>query len=152
MGKAAESEHACVWDHRALGKLIEEVSGGLGELRSAEAISRAGERRAVRQIDRLEAALAAHFELEEGDGGFFAEVLAAAPERGRRLDELRSAHGPLGEAMRALVGRAHGAGTSSAAWAGVARELDALLAHLQRHELAEDQLVAEALQRDLGGG
>lgn len=106
---------------------------------------------ALQAIEHLENVLAEHFRCEEGEDGFFAELLGAAPQLTAKLDELRREHPVLAKWMSAVAENARWAGLSGSAWRRVATDLSSFAQELTRHENAEDALVTDELLSDEGG-
>lgn len=140
------------FDHRALGEALAAATAALAELHSPDPSSVEGARKAVAAVDHLDLVLVYHLRSEEEDEGAFAEILAAAPHVAAKLDVLRLEHGPIAARMKKIVEDAGWAGVSRAAWRRVAGALHALAYELRRHECAEQELAADALLIDEGGG
>ena len=140
-----------VFDHHDVARAMAAIDRGLKRLLGESSPSVAASRSVTAAVERLEVELPRHFAMEEGESGFFAEMLPAYPDVGRRLDALRSEHEPLAARLRALADAARWAGLSLGAWQRVAKDFRAFAEELQRHELAEDSVVAEALLTHEGG-
>lgn len=101
-------------------------------------------------LDDLAGYLTTHFSAEEGPGGLFEVVLAAAPRYSHVVDDLRRQHVTLlAEVKRMadpLVDRPARAETS------VLTEVEALVKAIEAHEAREERLLQESVERDIGQG
>jgi RNA polymerase-binding transcription factor len=93
--------------------------------------------------------LAAHFEREEA-GGYLGEALAVAPRLSPRAERLRREHDSLLRDVERIGRHARFAHPHSAAWDRLEREFRAVAAAIERHEIAESELVSDALLDDVG--
>ena len=98
-------------------------------------------------LDRL----AAHFRNEE-QGGYFDEVMAAAPRFHARVDLLVRQHCFLKELLESLRRRVNAGARSQASWLEAQAIFERFLRNFQEHEAAETKLLQEAYTDDLGQG
>lgn len=140
-----------VFDHREVRRALETVSRAIQEIPASTSPTVVAARACVVAFERLERVLVAHFDHEEAEAGFFAEVLGMAPTLARELDALRQEHPRLAEQIEGVVEAARWAGLSSQSWGRVSQGFEAFVRQLERHESAEDLLVADALLTDEGG-
>lgn len=137
-------------DHHELRQLFHHTTGMLGRPRWMP-------RELDRLVDmfcKLRDQLAMHFSLEEAYG-YFEDALSAAPHLSRRADRLRSQHYELYEELCGLTERAeqllyHEAPTSRRG--ELADDFRRFYERFQQHELHENDLILEALQKDIGAG
>lgn len=91
-----------------------------------------------------------HFRAEEADEGFYDRVRAMAPNHIERVDRLEREHKVFLAEVESLVAQ-----TEACLNGPVARilaEARSLAERLRHHELAEDQIVGDALYGDTGQG
>ncbi len=110
--------------------------------------------RLVELFGKLRDQLAMHFSLEEAYG-YFEDALTVAPHLSRRADRLRSQHYELYETLCELTERAeqllyHEA--PAARRGQLADDFRRFRDRFQQHELHENDLILEALQKDIGAG
>jgi iron-sulfur cluster repair protein YtfE (RIC family) len=144
-------EETKIFDHHELRRAFHSVTDQLDSILSMTQPTDATCLAAVRAVERLQGTLEAHFRYEEAETGFFAEVLSAAPERLSELDKLRADHPALAAELQRLVTGAKRAEQSLARWQRLSEEFTNFRSDLQRHEHAEDAVVADALVTDAGG-
>jgi hypothetical protein len=104
---------------------------------------------AERELAALARELDEHFRHEEA-GGFFAEVLEAAPELQDRVESLRQQHRQLREMVRGLRGTCRWACVESGARTGWLAAFADFHRLFDQHESAEHSLLHESLLRDMG--
>ena len=140
-----------IFDHHEMRRSLRGASQAIDAILAEPSPSVPAARAALHAIEGLESVLVAHFRYEEGESGFFAELLGIAPQLTKDLDELRRQHPGLAERMSAVVEDARWAGLSGSAWRRVSAGFGSFAQELKRHERAEDALVADALFTDEGG-
>ena len=106
---------------------------------------------ATRELIRAEAELEEHFTHEES-GGFFAEVSEISPELNERIQWLLLEHQEMRVLFRSLRMTCQWACGESGARAGWLAEFAEFHHRFDEHEHAENDLLYEALQRDVGAG
>lgn len=140
-----------IFDHNEVRRALASFSRSLSTISATQSPSVVAVRAGTAACEHLEAVLLAHFRYEEAEAGFFSEVLEMAPTLARDLDALRGDHPRLAEELARVAEDARWAGLSGEAWRRVAGRFDSFAQHLERHEHAEDLLVADALLIDEGG-
>jgi hypothetical protein len=121
--------------HAALHEALEILQGALG--------SRAEARRC---LVALRAHVTDHFRQEE-QGGYMAAVLEHQPHKERAVQQLLAEHRQLAEALDALLGDAVAAQGGDDGFRG---RVGAWVEWLRRHEAAENVLVEDAFNQDVG--
>jgi len=111
----------------------------------------------LRQCADLEALLACATELramlvdqftgEEQPGGFFDAESLQSPRHIARLEDLRREHGAMLRELDALIGRATRVLTEAVA---IREDASVIGQRLEAHEAAEDDVLLDALETDLG--
>jgi len=112
-------------------------------------------RRFVEELTQLRDLLAMHFSLEEAFG-YFEEPVAAEPRLAQRADALRAEHRELYVALGEVIDRAeqflaearHGDVVAD----GVFQAFQAFCRRFEQHECAENALILEAFDDDIGVG
>jgi hypothetical protein len=128
-------------EHVALGQRIHQL-GEMLQLRDREGSPEAWSASVLERLEEFDRALRAHFAFEER-GGYFAEVLAAAPRLSEKAARLKAHHAEYrgqSAALLELAGKAAGAADWDAVHARCAR----LLVALREHEREENELVRES--------
>ncbi|MCH8043150.1 MAG: hemerythrin domain-containing protein [Planctomycetes bacterium] len=95
--------------------------------------------------DRLEL----HFAHEEF-GGYFSEVRDIAPRFSRQIDTLKQQHIEFLSTIDAIGERLDRPSDSTTWRPAIAADFDLFVDVFQRHESEENELIQEALQRDVG--
>ncbi len=108
-------------------------------------------REVVSAIGGLRSHLADHFHQEE-TGGFLEESVARMPRLGAAATEVLGQHPQLLADLDALVARFGDARTAPCAeeWRGVRGAFEAFMARMQAHERAENAVVQQGYNEDLG--
>ncbi len=125
----------------------------LDELRDKDARWRLSARDLAHLLGQLRDQLATHFALEEAFG-YFEDPLRVAPHLGERAEDLRSQHGALYSKASRLAevadarARRTGELTSRLVWSS----FEAFDAVLLQHESAENELIMQAFNVDIGVG
>jgi len=101
----------------------------------------------LRIATELRAFLVHHFVTESGPNGYFETVRQMAPQHRRRLDQLEAEHTTFLADLGALANRAMQCLGEIASLRGDAREIGL---RLEAHEHAEDHLIIDAVDTDLG--
>ncbi len=99
------------------------------------------------EIGLLSRRLVEHFEHEE-EGGYMRHVLEARPTMEHRTKELLAEHHKIRHELEALIASARDTPDLDK----VRHEIAGLVRVLSDHENAENELVQDALQRDIGLG
>lgn len=89
-----------------------------------------------------------HFRHEE-HGGYFAAAIEAAPRLSERAEELLLQHREMADQLEALK-RMSGGSVLAANWVGLQEMFGRFLACLETHETAENSLLQEAYNDDIG--
>ena len=92
-----------------------------------------------------------HFRQEE-QGGYMADALRHSPQLRARAEALKEQHEQLQEEIDKLQLLVHSGVESPHWWERVQVDFQHFAARLTNHEHAENQLVQEAFNRDIGGG
>jgi Hemerythrin HHE cation binding domain len=92
---------------------------------------------------------AEHFRAEEADDGFYDRVRSTTSTHMERVDRLEREHKAFLADVDGLVARSE---TCLASMAQILTEARSLAERLRKHEVAEDQIVADALYGDTGQG
>jgi len=138
-------------DHKEVRRTLVVATRRLGTLVADPSPAAPVAEAALEAMEGLERILLAHFHAEEGEAGFFEELLRAAPQLSRDVDELRHQHPVLAERIHSIVEGSRWAGLSDSAWRKVSVEFDRFVEEFTLHENTEDRLVAEGLMTDEGG-
>ena len=136
--------HAMAGDHRHLRTRLQQLQQSL----AGAGLSNC---QAEQELRRLERELDEHFADEEC-GGFFAEILAACPEFGHRVQRLVDQHREFREALRSLRRTCRLVCAESGARAGWLAAFSDFERCFVDHERAEQKLLLDATERDLGAG
>lgn len=107
------------------------------------------QRQVDRQMGRLADLIEGHFEHEE-NGGYMAEALARAPQLTRVAKKLASEHADLLDDTKKLQMLARSGVESPAWWRQIEQDFHWLKARFLAHEHAENKLLHEAYNRDIG--
>jgi iron-sulfur cluster repair protein YtfE (RIC family) len=91
----------------------------------------------------LEAIVTQRFAREEGPGGFFSFVLAAAPRYLSMIDALRAEHATIGHRLAVL--REEIADATLPEWGALVGELNDIIFALDEHESLEREILRDAL-------
>ncbi len=94
--------------------------------------------------------LAAHFSGEEADEGFYDRVRSMAPNQTERVDRLEREHQAFLSEVDGLAARAQACLAGPVAQ--IFGDARSLAQRIRKHEVAEDQIVADSLYGDLGQG
>ena len=137
-----------VFDHHELNRAVSAAATRVEAVEAESSPDVPTVHAAEQAIERLVSTLEAHFRFEESATGFFAEVIGAAPRVSGELAELRSQHPELARQMAEVAEGVRSAGLSKTSWQRVAAGFGAFVQELERHEAAEDALVADALLED----
>lgn len=139
-GSAPPSTYEEILDqHRTIKGLLGELKGELGSGSCA--------RERVGDITRrLLGVLETHFAAEE-EGGYFAEAIAVAPRLSRQASVLEAQHPELLDRLGSLLSAVDGDDFPASARARHEEFREALL----EHESAENDLLYDAFETDLGG-
>jgi hypothetical protein len=108
-------------------------------------------REVVRAITGLRSHLADHFQQEES-GGFLEESVARMPRLGAAATEVLAQHPRLLAELDALVARCGEAPEAPCdeAWRGVREAFEGFMVRMQAHERAENAVVQQGYNEDLG--
>lgn len=137
-------------DHRELRRLLDETVA----MFSQAGKTRISTHTIVDTLERLRDQFAIHFSLEEAFG-YFEDAVAVAPRLSSRADALRGEHGALYVELCNVVEEAERvlrADNSPAAVRKIALKFVAFHHQFQAHEAAENDLILEALDDDIGVG
>ncbi len=137
-------------DNRELKHLLDECATRLAHGPAA----RLDAKRLVSSLARLRDQLALHFALEEAYG-YFDDAIDVAPRLSRQAETLRSQHAGLYLSLCAVVERAeqllyHEAHTTAAR--NIARVFADFHQQFRDHEAAEDTLIMQTVNEEIGGG
>lgn len=102
-------------------------------------------------LEAFDPVLREHFADEER-GGYFSEVLRAAPRLSRRAERLAENHIELRERLEKLLDLTQKAADAPDRWQKVTTGLAEFVKTLRAHEDEENDLVREAFMDDLGRG
>jgi hypothetical protein len=108
-------------------------------------------REIVRAVAALRGHLADHFRAEES-GGFIEEAVARMPKLGAAATEVLGQHGALLDDLDRMVNRFADVGEApcAEAWRGMHEAFDAFMRRMQAHERAENAVVQQGYNEDLG--
>jgi len=108
-------------------------------------------RELVRAIATLRGHLADHFRQEES-GGFLEEAVARMPRLGSAATEVLGQHGALLADLDRIVDRFADAGEApcTAEWLAMHDAFDTFMRRMQAHERAENAVVQQGYNEDLG--
>ena len=108
-------------------------------------------RELVRAIKTLRGHLADHFRQEE-TGGFIEEAVARIPRLGSAAKEVLDQHASLLADLDRIVDRFADAGEAPCAeeWRAMHEAFDAFMQRMQAHERAENAVVQQGYNEDLG--
>lgn len=137
-------------DHRELRRLLDDTV----ELLSQASKTRMPPRKIVSLLERLRDQFAMHFSLEEAFG-YFEDAIAVAPRLSGRADALRSEHRTLFTEICDVVEHAESllrADASPHAVKRISLKFVAFHHQYQAHEAAENDLILESLDDDIGVG
>lgn len=109
------------------------------------------EEETTRELAKAEAELEEHFSLEES-GGFFIQVRDLLPQLEERARHLMREHQEMRALFRSLRATCRWACGESGARSGWLAEFADFHRRFDEHEHAENDLLYEALQRDVGAG
>ena len=123
-------------DHRALKVIIERVRG-THDLHLM-----------IPLLDELHRLLDEHFAREEAANGLYKTVSAAAPHRLERVQELLDQHGDFLKTVRSI--RSKTKYLIEVTMAEVFDDVETLCKGLEIHEASENEILSDALYRDLG--
>lgn len=138
-------------DNQRLKELLAELREVLGERGSPEWLTRYA---LIEKLGNFRDQLATHFALEEAFG-YFDEPLKAAPQLAERAEELRQQHADLFVRLCRLVDQAeddYQREPHERAFRLIAERFHQFDADLQVHEQAENELIMEAFNADIGVG
>lgn len=99
-------------------------------------------------LSRLHESLRRLFALEEGEGGFFAEIVDRRPDQAARIEELRRQHLSILRQMEGLIERVEG--NASCEDAALAKNLVAFLESLRTQRSIERSLLQGTFLVDEG--
>ncbi|MFV2066268.1 MAG: hemerythrin domain-containing protein [Pirellulales bacterium] len=112
-------------------------------------------RRFVEELERLRDLLAMHFSLEEAFG-YFEDPVSAAPRLSCRADALRAEHRELYVMLGEVIDLTEQLQVDGRYTAGMADEVfetfQAFSRRFEQHERAENELILEAFDDDIGVG
>lgn len=135
-------------EHRELCRLVRSIADGLASDRPWRHQRASGVLAGLRDLqNRLEH----HFAREEA-GGYLEEALTQAPRFSAQAAHLLEQHAQLLGQLRQVVQMAAAARETSSAWPALKGECATFIKELLAHEAAENQLVQEAFNIDLGQG
>lgn len=142
--RRGDDAHTMTDDHQHLRTHMRQLQGALAgaELSNSEA---------EQELRRLERELDEHF-AEEELGGFFAGVLADCPQFAHRVQRLTQQHREFRAAIRILRSTCRLACGESGARSGWLAGFADFQRCFAAHEHAEQELLLDATQRDLGVG
>ncbi len=129
-------------DHRALKALLARIDEALDQRNKS--VAEVGD-----LLGELGDRLIRHFTLEE-EGGYFAEALTHAPRLVAKANELLAQHPRMCTRASELVQLASAESPTETWWRQTRERFLAFQEELLKHERAEDGLLQEAYQRDLG--
>jgi hypothetical protein len=137
-------------DNRELKHLLDECAERL----TYSAAARVDAKRLVGSLARLRDQLALHFTLEEAYG-YFDDAIDVAPRLSRQAETLRSQHSGLYLSLCDVVERAeqllyHEAHATAAG--NIARAFADFHQQFRDHEAAEDALIMQTVNEEIGGG
>ena len=138
-------------DNQRLKELLAELRQVLGEPGMPDLVSR---HTLIEKLGDLRDQLATHFALEEAFG-YFDEPLIAAPQLAERAEELRQEHAHLFVWFCRLVDEAEDEylrAPHDVAFRRIAARFREFDAEFQTHEQAENELILEAFNADIGVG
>lgn len=99
----------------------------------------------------LRQTLETHFKFEE-KGGFMKPVLEARPTKSQAVDHLLEEHGRILEQFDRLIASLEAAKIEPARLKDLGEEYKNLIAGVQHHERAENELIQMVFTQDLGAG
>jgi hypothetical protein len=132
-------------EHFALGQRVRRLEAEFQQ-RQREASGAAWADNLLELLDEFDRELREHFAFEER-GGYFSEILAAAPRLAPRVARLKEHHVEFGEYCGRLLDAARNAASESD-WDDVQTRAEALLMALREHEAEENELVSKAFADD----
>lgn len=138
-------------DNQRLKALLAELRSVLGEPAMPESMPRHA---LIEKLGELRDQLATHFALEEAFG-YFDEPLVAAPQLAERAEELRQEHADLFVRFCHLVDQAeddYQRQSHDQAFRRIAARFREFDTDFQIHEQAENELIMEAFNADIGVG
>ena len=138
-------------DNQRLKELLAELREALGERPTNDALTR---HQLIEKLSDFRDLLATHFALEEAFG-YFDEPLMAAPRLAERAEELRQEHARLFVRLCGLVDQAEDIfqrEPHERAYRLIAEQFRQFDSDLQVHEQAENELIMEAFNADIGVG
>lgn len=100
-------------------------------------------------LPTLSTELHRHFELEERDG-YLGEAVAFAPRLSGTAERLLKQHATLAEELTALLQSLRGDTGSEAWWGTFVAQGEQFIRSLVDHERAENELVQDAYEEDIG--
>lgn len=105
----------------------------------------------VQALNELKSRLLQHFAAEETPE-YLSEEVAAAPRLAARASELQQQHAKFTETLERLIVNVQNKAVDGDRLAGQREALTRLIRDLRQHEQAEDDLLLEAIEGDIGSG
>ena len=131
-------------EHRSLIQAVERLRGLLQQPTPRPAAATA-------MLADLKDHLDVHFAHEEF-GGYFSEVREVAPRFAQQIEVLKLQHVEFLETIDAIGQRLDRPPASATWWTAIAADFDLFFDKFQRHESEENELLQDALLRDVGTG
>ncbi|MCH8923438.1 MAG: hemerythrin domain-containing protein [Planctomycetes bacterium] len=131
-------------EHRSLLQAVDRLGGLLQQPTPRPAAAAA-------MLAELKDHLDVHFAHEEF-GGYFSEVREVAPRFAQQIEVLKLQHVEFLETIDAIGRRLDRPAASTTWWTAIAADFDLFFDEFQRHEAEENELLQEALLRDVGTG
>jgi hemerythrin-like domain-containing protein len=134
--------HAVLDEHVHLRELVDELRWTFAEQRGSPSV-------VAGMLSTFERALRSHFQHEE-HGGYFTEIVEIAPRMDRQVQRLFLEHNEFAQFVGDLRDRAITGDGSRAWWLELAERFDGFVERFFQHEHAEDALLLETYDRDIG--
>jgi iron-sulfur cluster repair protein YtfE (RIC family) len=138
-----------VAEHRMLHGAFVEVRKMLDAVKGPNEATQPAVNAAVARIGILREAIAEHFRREE-EGGYLEEAVGRNPALAVATDALQQEHAKLLAMADELLDHATRKGPAAETWKRLVDDLDRFEKFLKRHEGAEDALLQQAFNEDLG--
>lgn len=103
------------------------------------------------RLKQIQAAFRTHVRSEESNGEA-GEILRAAPQTEHQVAEFKTEHAELTVQLDQIVASVTSGSRDPGSLVRERQEFERWVEHLKRHERAEDQLLVEVLETDLGAG
>lgn len=138
MGGNGPTANEMQQEHQHLASLIERAQQAVEKIASPVMCQA--------QLQNLRDELRRHFQLEE-QGGYMQEIREKRPNWNDRIDDLLTQHAAMLSTMGELLDEADEIVRRTEQWQA---NFEKLLSALDNHEHAENQLVQEAYEQDIG--